>query len=171
MTKSPNEVWVSDVTYYKFRGVTYYICVIIDLFARKVVGYRISTKNRTQLTKGTFKEAYALREPSKLLFHSDRGSNYVSKTFSNYLLTLGVQQSFSRGGVPYANSVCESFFSNLKREELYCKDYHSVDEMKKSISNYMDFYNDKRPHSVTGNQTPNKFEANYYAKHSDLKDN
>lgn len=165
----PNEVWVSDVTYYKLHNMTFYICVIIDLFARKVVGYRISNKNSTQLTTGTFKEAFLCREPKEaLLFHSDRGSNYVAKTFSAYLRKLGIQQSFSRGGMPYDNSVCESFFSNLKREELYRRDYKSINEMKKSIGNYMDFYNKKRPHSIIRYQTPDKYEIQFYAKNKGL---
>ena len=116
-TTHPNEVWVSDVTYFKYKNKTLYICVIIDLFARKVVACRVSHKNSTQLTKSTFKMAYELRQPDKdLLFHSDRGSNYISKTFMDYLRNLGVKQSFSRAHMPYDNSVCESFFRwNEKR--------------------------------------------------------
>jgi len=107
----PNEVWVSDVTYFKCKHNTYYICVIIDLYARKVVGYHISLKNNTQLTKDTFKIAYSSRQPSSdLLFHSDQGSNYTSKSFINYLIKHGIKQSFSRASMPYDNSVIESFF-------------------------------------------------------------
>lgn len=82
----PNEIWVSDVTYYKLNHKTYYICVIMDLYARKIIACKISLKNSTQLTKSTFKTAYYSREPQdELLFHSDRGNNYVSKTFMTYL--------------------------------------------------------------------------------------
>ena len=59
----PNEVWVSDVTYFKYSNTVYYICVVLDLFARKVVGYRIALSNSTQLTKGTFLTAYKERQP------------------------------------------------------------------------------------------------------------
>ena len=101
------------VTYYTYNQIRYYICVIIDLFARKVVVWKISKKNSTQLTKKTFMQAYSSREiTGDLLFHSDQGSNFVSKTFMNYLKKLDVKQSFSKPGRPYDNSVCESFFSN-----------------------------------------------------------
>lgn len=77
----PNEIWVSDVTYFRYKEQVFYICAILDLYSRMVVGFRISHKNSTQLTKGTFKQAYENRKPkSKLLFHTDRGSNYRSKT-------------------------------------------------------------------------------------------
>ena len=161
----PNEVWVSDVTYYTYNQIRYYICVVIDLFARKVVAWKISKKNSTQLTKKTFMQAYSSREiTGDLLFHSDQGSNFASKTFMNYLKELDVKQSFSKPGRPYDNSVCESFFSNFKQEELYRHEYKTAEELKRSINKYMVFYNNERPHSVIRYQTPNKVEAKYYNK-------
>lgn len=161
----PNEVWVSDVTYYTYNRIRYYICVIIDLFARKVVAWKISKTNSTQLTKKTFMQAYTSREiTGNLLFHSDQGSNFVSKTFMNYLKELNVEQSFSKPGRPYDNSVCESFFSNFKQEELYRHEYKTAEDLKRSINKYMVFYNNERPHSVIRYQTPNKAEVKYYDK-------
>lgn len=164
-TTRPNEVWVSDVTYYTYNRTRYYICVIIDLFARKVVAWKISKINSTQLTKKTFMQAYSSREiTDSLLFHSDQGGNFVSKTFMNYLKELNVEQSFSKPGRPYDNSVCESFFSNFKQEELYRHEYKTAEDLKRSINKYMHFYNNERPHSVIRYQTPNKAEAKYYDK-------
>lgn len=161
----PNEVWVSDVTYYTYNQMRYYICVIIDLYARKVVAWKISKTNSTQLTKKTFIQAYSSREiTDSLLFHSDQGSNFVSKTFMNYLKALNVEQSFSKPGRPYDNSVCESFFSNFKQEELYRHEYKTAEDLKRSIDKYMHFYNNERPHSVIRYQTPNKAETKYYDK-------
>lgn len=102
--------------------------------------------------------------PHDLLFHSDQGSNFVSKTFMNYLKELNVKQSFSKPGRPYDNSVCESFFSNFKQEELYRHEYKTAEDLKRSINKYMVFYNNERPHSVIRYQTPNKAEAKYYDK-------
>ena len=164
----PNEVWVSDITYFRYNGMMYYICVILDLFARKVVAYKISTKNSTQLTKGTFKIAYESRRPSNLLFHSDQGTNYTSKTFIKYLRDLNVKQSFSNAGVPYDNSVIESFFKSMKSERLYRTEFHSERELRESINHYIEFYNNRRPHSILSNRTPNAYEANYYRNHKDL---
>ena len=170
-TTRPNEVWVSDVTYYTYNQTRYYICVVIDLYARKVVSWKISKKNSTQLTKKTFIQAYSSREiTGNLLFHSDRGSNFVSKTFMHQLQQLNVEQSFSRSGNPYDNSVCESFFSNFKQEELYRREYKNAEEMKRSINKYMIFYNEKRPHSVLRYQTPNSYEEKYYNSQTPLED-
>ncbi|MCI5790909.1 MAG: IS3 family transposase, partial [Clostridiales bacterium] len=116
----PNEVWVSDVTYFSIFNRMYYICVIIDLYARKVIAHKISKHNSTQLTKATAKVAYELRKPTDtLLFHSDQGSNYTSNEFRKYLRSIHITQSFSNSGMPYDNSVMESFFGSFKREALY----------------------------------------------------
>ena len=160
--KRPNSVWVSDVTCYKFGNKIFYICAILDLYARKVVGCRLGLGNSTQLVKRTFKEAYENRKPEKLLLHTDRGSNYASYTFNSYLKSIGVTHSFSRAYVPYDNSVMESFFSNMKREELYRRKYRSEREIHKAITDYVNFYNDKRPHISNGYKTPTVKEELYF---------
>lgn len=161
----PNEVWVSDVTYHKFNNMVYYICVIIDLYARKVIAFNISTSNNTRLTKRTFNQAYIERQPDKtLIFHSDNGSNYTSKTFASHLKSLNITQSFSRPHIPYDNSVVESFFKSLKAEELYRRKYRSERDFKESIAKYMTFYNFERPHSILKYWTPDKWEQKYWNK-------
>lgn len=163
----PNEVWVSDVTYFCCKDIKYYICAIIDLYTRKVVGYRVGKKNSTQLVKSTFKQAYESRKPeSGLTFHTDRGSNYRSYAMCSYLRELGVVQSFSKAGVPYDNSVMESFFSSLKREELYRTKYRSETEFRAAVDKYMVFYNERRPHTKNGYKTPMKLEAIYFGEES-----
>ena len=91
----------------------------MDLFSRKIISFKISDRNSTQLIKSTFINAYIERTPdtSKLLFHSDNGSNYTSNAFTKHLRDLWVKQSFSRQGIPYDNSVIESFFKSLKAED------------------------------------------------------
>lgn len=82
-TSRPNEVWVSDITYFRFNNKNYYICAIIDLYARTVVGYRVGIKNSTQLAKSTFKVAYENRKPNEpLLFHTDRGPIIALRPFA-----------------------------------------------------------------------------------------
>ena len=94
-TTRPNEVWVSDITCFRYNEKYYYICVIVDLYARKVVGYMIGGKNSTQLTKSTFKLAYESRHPDEnLIFHTDNGSNYTSKSFRDYLKSSGLHSHF-----------------------------------------------------------------------------
>lgn len=161
----PNEVWVSDITEFKVKNKCYYICVIMDLYARKIIAYKISDKNSTRLTKSTFMYAYSSRLPdnTNLLFHSDNGVNYTSKTFMKCLMDLGIRQSFSRPGIPYDNSVMESFFKAMKAEELYIGRYKSINDFQKSVSEYISFYNNDRPHSFLRYTTPNKYENKYWA--------
>ena len=164
---APNEVWVSDVTYFRFNNKTYYICVILDLYARKAIAHNIAIKNSTQLTKSTFKDAYYSRNPGdNLLFHSDQGGNYISKTFMTMLKDLGVIQSFSRAGTPYDNSVMESFFKTLKAEELYRTNYKSERELKESITKFIKYYNDERVHTINNYRTPTSKETDYFNKHA-----
>lgn len=105
---APNMTWVSDVTEFHYKNVTVHICVVMDLFSRKVVGCKFAYSNNTHLLKMTFRQAYDSRHPGKgLVFHSDRGGNYRSRSMRLMLMSLGVEQSFSRSHVPYDNSVAE----------------------------------------------------------------
>ncbi len=169
-TNAPNQVWVSDVTYFKCNNKQYYFCAIIDLYARKVISYKIGKINSTQLVKSTFKVAYEARKPSKtLIFHTDRGSNYISKGLNDYLKSLQITHSFSRAYIPYDNSVMESFFASLKREELYRKKYRSEKEFYKAVGDYIEFYNEQRPHAKLQYKTPNQKECEYKEKSEDFK--
>lgn len=162
----PNEVWVSDVTYFQFHDKTYYICVVLDLYSRMVIACQVSLKNSTTLTKKTFLLAHKNRNPPQgLLFHSDNGSNYISRSFTDALRSYGVVQSYSRKKTPYDNSVCESFFHNMKAEELYRTNYRSEKELRAGIETYIHFYNTERPHRTLRYMTPQKFEEEYARYH------
>lgn len=159
----PNEVWVSDATCFRLQDRNYYICVILDLFSRKVIAHKVSKKNSTQLVTSTFKSAWGERSPElELLFHSDRGAQYTSHRFQELLRSHAVVQSFSNSGKPHDNAVAESFFASLKKEELYRKDYVSDSDFRKSVSTYMEFYNIKRPHRTLKNRTPCQMEEDYH---------
>lgn len=158
----PNEVWVSDVTCFRLQDRNHYICVILDLFSRKVIAYKVSKKNSTQLVTSTFKSAWEERVPElELLFHSDRGAQYTSHRFQELLRRHSIVQSFSNSGKPHDNAVAESFFASLKKEELYRKNYASEPDFKRSISAYIEFYNMKRPHRTLKNRTPCQMEEDY----------
>ena len=158
----PNEVWVSDVTCFRLQDRNHYICVILDLFSRKVIAHKVSKKNSTQLVTSTFKNAWEERAPElELLFHSDRGAQYTSHRFQELLRSHAVVQSFSNSGRPHDNAVAESFFASLKKEELYRKDYASEPDFRRSISAYMEFYNMKRPHRTLKNRMPCQMEEDY----------
>lgn len=161
----PNKYWVGDVTEVRIKSNRFYLCVVLDLFSRKIVSYRLSSQNNTQLTINTFKDAYENRgRPKGLSFHSDQGANYTAYEYRDLLRSLKVEQSFSKSGNPYDNACIESFFSNFKREEYNSKRYEFFDELEESIDSYMNFYNDYRPHQKLNNKTPNQFEKEYYEK-------
>jgi Transposase and inactivated derivatives len=165
----PNRAWVSDVTTFKYKTRYYYICTIIDLFSRKVVGHRVSKANSTFLVTSTFKRAYKLRnQPQALIFHSDQGSQYTSLYFQKLLQMNKVVQSFSKSGSPHDNAVAEAFFSALKKEELYRRNYRSEQEFFSGVEDYIRFYNAERPHSTVFYKTPNQFETDYENTKKDI---
>lgn len=165
----PNRVWVSDTTCFKIKDKYYFVCVIIDLFSRKVVAHHISSKHSTYLTTTTLRRALDGRGyPQQLTFHSDQGSQYISKTFRKLLRVNNIVQSFSRSGKPHDNAVAEAFFSALKKEELYRTNYKSEREFFESVDNYIVFYNTKRPHGTLAYKTPERFEMIYQNKQSRL---
>ena len=158
----PNQRWVSDVSCFKLGDHYFYVCVIIDLFSRKVIAYKISKRNSTQLITATFKMAYEERQPpSGLIFHSDRGAQYTSHRFQQLLHEHNTEQSFSQPGKPHDNAVAESFFASLKKEELYRKDHPSDRAFQASVASYIEFYNTKRPHRTLKNLTPCQMEENF----------
>ena len=166
--KAPNEVWVSDVTFFRLKHTKFYICAVLDLYARKLLSLIVSKRNSSWLTKTALMTAYKERKPdsSTLIFHSDRGTNYTSTAFANCINALQIRHSYSQKSRPYDNSVCESFFNTLKREELYRTDYKSEAHLRSSLLKYKDFYNNVRPHSYANNRTPNKAESIFFAKQS-----
>lgn len=162
---APNRTWISDVTCFKVKGKYLYVCVILDLFSRKVVAHRVSPGNSTYLITSTFRQAFQNRSaPQQLMFHSDQGTQYTSNTFRKLLRMNKVVQSFSKSGCPHDNAVAESFFASMKREEIYRTQYKSERQFMESIDNYVEFYNDRRPHRTLNYKTPNKFEAIHEAK-------
>ena len=165
ITDAPDQIWTGDVTYYRFKGNEYYICVILDLFSKKAVAYKIGLRDNTHLTKATFMTAWEKRHPaSGLIFHSDQGVNYRSNTYRKCLAEHGVIQSFSRPKTPTDNAPTESFFSSLKKEELYRVRYRSVREFFLAVEKYMNYYNSSRLHQNLHYKTPDEYEAEYYGK-------
>ena len=165
--KAPNLVWASDITYIKVNGKWYFLCVIIDLFSRKVISWKISSRADANPVIEVFKKAYTSRGcPKGLMFHSDRGTQYTSYAFRKVLDECNVVQSFSKKGYPYDNACCESFFRYLKKKETNRRVYHSYDELYRSIFKYIEgLYNTRRPHGSIGYLTPNEKEAEYWDQH------
>ena len=157
-----NQYWVSDITYFKIGEYGIHLCVIIDLFSRKVVGYNISRKSSTHLVTSSFRKAFDSRgQPQGLIFHSDRGSQYIADAFKKLLLQANVKQSFSATARPLDNAVAETFFATFKKEEAYRRHYSSERDFRKSVDKYIQFYNEVRPHQTLSYKTPKRFEELY----------
>lgn len=158
---APNLVWVCDFTYIRVANRFYYLCAILDLFARKIVSYKLSNRINTQLAIDTLNIALSTRGTlSGLMFHTDRGSQFTSKKFRQYLDSLNIVQSFSAKGHPYDNAVMECFFKYMKKEETDRRNYQSLGELNQSLFTYINgFYNSVRPHSHNNGLTPNQKEA------------
>jgi len=154
-----NKVWVSDITYVRVNNKWVYLCVILDLFNRKVVGWSISHRMKTSLLLKAFNQAVKKENPEAgLIFHSDRGSQYASKAFRKSLLNHKFNSSMSRKGNCYDNACAESFFKTIKTERIYKDCYHSLKEATIKIFEYIEiYYNRVRKHSTLGYKSPLQF--------------
>lgn len=163
LSAAPNITWVSDITYARVGHDFLYLCVVIDLYSRKVVSYSISEHINAELVKHAFLEAFHSRgNPEKLTFHSDQGTQYTAFEFRQLLKQLGVIQSFSAPGSPHDNAVAESFFASIKKEDFRRNFYKTEEEFQVAVAEYIEFYNDYRPHQRLGSLTPNQAEEEYY---------
>ena len=154
--KSPNQVWVSDITYVRVSGRFCYVCAIMDLFSRKIIGYKTSINIDTNLVIDTFSLAYQKRRfPKGVMFHSVKGSQYTARVFRKILDEASFVQSFSAKGHPFDNAVMESFFKFLKHEELNRRTFSSITELHLALFEYFEgFYNKNRPHSANNYLSP-----------------
>jgi transposase InsO family protein len=157
---APTKAWVSDITYLWTRQGWLYLCVILDLWDRKVVGWNISEGLGAELVVETLRRAVVRRKPGDgLVFHSDRGIQYCSEAFRAELRRYSMLQSMSRKGDCWDNAVAESFFGILKRELVYHETYHTRDDARLSLFQYIEgWYNRKRRHSTLGRVSPLEFE-------------
>nr|WP_285901376.1 IS3 family transposase [Arenibacter sp. TNZ] len=163
----PNQVWVSDITYIKTKQGWMYLTVIIDLFHRKVVGWSMG---QTLSTGDTIVPAWNMAIKSnnitkELIFHSDRGSQYASSTFTDILKRYNgsIKQSMSRKGNCWDNAVAESFFKSLKVEWVYEHSYNLRSEAELSVFQWIEtWYNRRRIHSSLGYKTIEEIEIELY---------
>ncbi len=166
--KAPNLVWASDFTYIKVNGKWYYLCIVMDLFSRKIIGWHIASNHDVTLTMSAFNKAYKSRHVQYgLIFHSDQGSEYIAFAFRNLLDSYNVVQSFSKKGYPFDNACCESFFKYLKKNRTNRRNYHTLEELRLDIFEYIEnLYNNRLPHGAIGYKTPNELEAEYWDQHA-----
>ena len=156
VVERPNEVWVTDVTALPVLGGWVFLAAIIDLCARRVVGWALSENNDTALALDALRQAVNDRRPPPgLLHHSDRGSPYGSTEYVAELDRLGFVRSMSRKGNCWDNAVAESFFSTLEHECIQGRILADIQHARSVLIDYLDdFYNPVRLHSTNGFKSP-----------------
>ena len=155
----PDKVWAGDVTYITTEEGGLYLAVLMDLYSRRIVGWKTAERNDRYLALGALERAVATRRPGTgLLHHTDRGSPYAAYEYQEKLAQMSAVCSMSRKGDCYDNAVVESFFGSLKRERVHRRKYWSRDEARDDLTEYINFYNHSRRHSHTGGISPDEFE-------------
>jgi transposase InsO family protein len=163
---SPNEAWVSDITYVLTQEGWIYCAMILDLFSRKIVGLAIEERMTAELVLAALRQALTHRSPpAGVVHHSDRGSQYTSRALKLLADLYGVQLSMGKVANAYDNAVAESFFHTLKTELVYFQSYKNLEEAKMNIFHYVyGFYNQTRRHSTLGYLSPARFENKFYGE-------
>lgn len=156
----PNEKWTTDITYIWVKDRWLYLAAVMDLFSRRIVGWSLDTSMTEALITDAMRMALSQRETRPgLIVHSDRGTQYRSQGYIDYLTSQGCRLSMSRKGNCWDNAPMESFFSRLKVELIYAKNFSSIEEAKSGIFAYIEiFYNRKRRHSANDDISPAAFE-------------
>lgn len=164
--QAPNQWWVSDITYIHTHEGFLFLAVVMDLFARNIVGWSMNSTMTTDLILDALTMAYWRRKPTdKVMLHSDQGSQYNSKKFKCLLKNLNIQASMSRRGNCWDNAVAESFFSNMKKERVRRIKYKTRADARLDLFNYIEmFYNPKRRHTHNGRVAPAVFEQKFFEK-------
>jgi putative transposase len=161
----PNQVWVGEVTFIATRAGWLYLAIVLDLFARKIVGWSMSNKNNTPLVLNALEMALLRCRPkAEVLHHTDRGSTYGSDEYQTKLLAHGLKPSMSRKGNCYDNAVAESFFSTIKNELIFDKSFVTREDARQEIFEYIEiFYNRQRLHQTLNYLTPEQAEKKLIA--------
>lgn len=164
---SPDLVWVSDITYLPLaNGEWAYLGSWMDLFSRRIVGWRIDANMEDALILVPLRAALQTRQPAAgLIVHSDRGGQYISNEVQELVSLWRIRPSMSRADDPYDNAFAESFWSRLKAELLEGGCFLSVDDARTEVFEYIEYYyNRVRKHSSLGYKSPEQVENEYHTK-------
>lgn len=154
--RSSLEACVSDLTYVKVGNSWNYICAIIDLHNREIIGYSAGKKKSAHLVKEAI---YSIKYPlNKIkIFHTDRGREFDNKSIDNILDIFGIERSLSKKGSPHDNAVAEAFNKVMKIEFVYQREFRSLNQLKLELSEYVYWYNNLRIHGSLGYLSPVKY--------------
>lgn len=155
---APDQIWVGDITYIAVAGTWRYLAIVMDQYSRRILAWSLSRRRDARVTRAVLTAAVTRRRPpAGLIFHSDRGSEYLAAQFGDRVTALGLLQSASTAG-PGDNAHMESFFHSLKAEVTRGVIYDQDTVLRRDIDSYMRYYNTTRQHSALGYHSPCAFE-------------
>jgi transposase InsO family protein len=167
---APNKKWLTDMTFIATKEGWLYLAGVLDAYSRKLIGWAMGKEHDAELVKEALRMALIQRQPGAgLVHHSDRGSEYASKSYQGLLHQHNIQISMSKKGDCYDNAPMESFWGTLKEEGVGKVIFQSRKEAKTAIFDYIEvFYNRKRRHSSLGYLSPVDFEKQGEQRENDL---
>lgn len=157
------DVVISDLTYVRVGTRWNYICVLVDLFNREIIGYSAGEHKTAELVKEAFQSVAGNLQDIRL-FHTDRGNEFKNQVIEELLETFAIERSLSHKGCPYDNAVAEATFKIIKTEFVWNETFGSLEELKLKLWDYVHWYNHHRIHSSLGYQTPIQYRENNLKK-------
>jgi putative transposase len=160
---APNQKWATDITEFNVSGQKLYLSPIIDLYNQEIISYELTERPVFNQVIMMLKKAFKkIPNNTNLTLHSDQGWQYQMKQYQYLLKEKGIVQSMSRKGNCLDNAIIENFFGILKSELFYLKKYSSLDQLKKEINEYINYYNNDRIKSNLNKMSPIQYRAHYY---------
>lgn len=160
--EKPQQKWVTDITEFRVGDKKLYLSPIMDLYNQEIISYELSERPVfKQVMKMINKAFRKIPNKSNLILHSDQGWQYQMKKYQRRLEKKGVIQSMSRKGNCLDNSIIENFFGTLKAEMFYLHKFQSIEQLKKEIINYINYYNKLRIKSNLNGMSPVEYRAHY----------
>ena len=156
-------VVVSDLTYVRVGAKWNYVCVLVDLFNREIIGYSAGEHKTAELVKQAFQSVDGNRKEIPL-FHTDRGNEFKNTVIEEILEAFDIKRSLSHKGCPYDNAVAEATFKIIKTEFVWNETFHTLDELRLKLWDYVNWYNNHRIHSSLEYQTPVQYRENNLKK-------
>ncbi len=157
------DVVISDLTYVRVGACWNYICVLVDLYNREIIGYSVGEDKTAELVKAAFQSVEGSLEDIRL-FHTDRGNEFKNQTIEELLEMFHIKRSLSHKGCPYDNAVAEATFKIIKTEFVWNETFADLRELKLKLWDYIHWYNHHRIHSSLGYQTPVQYRQNNLKK-------
>ena len=159
---APNQLWVADITYVPTWAGFLYLAVVIDAFARRVVGWSMANHLRTELVLNALNMALWQRRPEQVIHHSDQGCQYTSVAFGKRCRDMGVRPSMGSLGDCFDNAMCESFFATLECELIDRRSFRTQAEARMAVFEFIEgWYNPHRRHSAINYDSPVNYERRF----------